>query len=254
MRLGFIGAGTMTAAMVEGLCAGGQFGFEVLLSPRGAVVAADFARRFPEVTVAASNQMVVDGCDLVVLAIRPQVAEEVVRDLAFRPDQKVLSLIAATRIEWVRDWIGLDLPITRAIPLPFVANRKGVTPIYPPDREIAGLFATLGSAVECQTIQEFDLLAVGSALMGSYFGILETAQDWLVEQGLPEPAARAYLAGLFANLGGVAESGGTAFADLRQEYSTKGGLNEQIFRVFGEEGGARALQTALAQVLARVRG
>jgi hypothetical protein len=31
-------------------------------------------------------------------------------------------------------------------------------------------------------------------------------------------------------------------------------LNEQMFRVFGEKGGAEALRAALAQVLARVRG
>lgn len=247
VRLGFVGTGTIAAAMVEGLGGG------AVLSPRGEVVAADLARRFPGVTVAADNQAVVDQCDVVVLSVRPQVAKDVVCNLRFRPDQKVLSLVAATQIETIRDWIGLDLPVIRAIPLPFVASRRGVTPIFPPDAEIAALFDRLGQAIECRTIEEFDLLAVGSALMGSYFGILETAQEWLVGQGLPEPASRAYLAGLFANLGAVAENG-APFADLRQEYSTIGGLNEQVFRVFGEAGGAQALRTALDQVLARVRG
>jgi pyrroline-5-carboxylate reductase len=239
----------MAAAMVEGL--GGQ---DIVLSPRGASVAADLARRFAGVTVAASNQSVVDQCDTVVLSIRPQVAEEVVRALRFRPGQKVLSLVAATKTETIRTWIGADLPVTRAIPLPFVANRRGVTPIFPPDPEVAALFDRLGTSVTCATQAEFDLLAVGSALMGSYFGLLETAQGWLVEQGLPEGASRAYLAGLFANLGLVAEGGRAEFSQLRDEYSTRGGLNEQMFRVFGEKGGAEALRAALAQVLARVRG
>ena len=75
----------MAAAMVEGLD-----GQDIVLSPRGASVAADLARRFPGVTVAASNQSVVDQCDTVVLSIRPQVAE-VVRALRFRPGQQVLS-------------------------------------------------------------------------------------------------------------------------------------------------------------------
>ena len=249
MRLGFIGTGTMAAAMVEGL--GGE-GFVV--SPRGARVAADLALRYPGVTVADSNQAVVDQCDMVVLSIRPQVAEEVVRGLRFREGQKVLSLVAATQIDTIRRWIGLDLPVIRAIPLPFVAQRNCVTPIFPADAEVAALFGRLGQSVACGTQEEFDLFAVGSALMGSYFGILEAAQGWLVEQGLPEASARAYLAGLFANLGRAAEGGSTGFADLRQEYSTRGGLNEQMFRVFSEEGGADALRVALAQVLRRVRG
>jgi pyrroline-5-carboxylate reductase len=234
--------------MVEGLGGG------VVLSPRGAEVAADLARRFPDVRVAESNQAVVDHSDMVVLAIRPQVAEEVVRALRFRAGQKVLSLVAATPVEVIRGWIGLDLPVIRAIPLPFVADRRCVTPIFPPDAEVAALFNRLGQAVECQAQAEFDLLAVGSALMGSYFGLLEQVQDWLVERDLPEAAARDYMAGLFANLGRVAEGSGKEFAALREEYSTRGGLNEQAFRVFGEEGGVRALQVALDQVLTRVRG
>ena len=142
----------------------------------------------------------------------------------------------------------------RAIPLPFVADRRCVTPIFPRDAEAAALFDRLGQAVECQAQAEFDLLAVGSALMGSYFGILEAAEGWLVERGLPKAAAQSYMAGLFANLGLVAEGSGKTFGALREEYSTRGGLNEQVFRVFGEEGGAEALRSAMDQVLNRVRG
>jgi len=249
MPLGFIGTGTMTAAMVAGL--GGE---GILVSPRGAAVAADLARRFPGLRVATDNQAVVDGCEMVVLAVRPQVAEAVIRPLRFRSGQKVVSLIAATQIAALRDWIGVDLPVIRAIPLPFVADRASVTPIFPPDAETAALFNRLGTALPCHDIAEFDLLAVGSALMGSYFGILETAQGWLQAQGLENSAARTYLAGLFASLGKVAAESPADFATLRDGHSTPGGLNEQIFRDFAAGGGTAALTAALDRVLARVRG
>lgn len=249
MSLGFIGTGTMAAAMVEGLD-----GHDIIVSPRGAALAADLAHRFAGVRVADSNQAVVDGCQTVILSVRPQIAEEVIRTLRFRPGQKVISLIAATGIDSLRDWIGLDLPVIRAIPLPFVAARRCVTPIYPPDAEVAGLFDRLGAAVPCQSPGEFDLLAVASALMGTYFGILETAQDWLTARGLPAAASRSYLAGLFANLGRAAESSPTAFAALREEFSTRGGLNEQMFGIFAAEGGTAALAAALAGVRTRVEG
>lgn len=249
MTLGFIGTGTMAAAMVEGLGGG-----DILLSPRGAEVAADLARRFPGVRVAADNQAVIDGSDMVVLAVRPQVAEAVIRPLRFRPGQTVVSVIAATQITSLRDWIGLDLPIIRAIPLPFAANRASVTPLFPPDADVAALFNRLGTALPCESLAEFDLLAVGSALMGSYFGLLETAQGWLVAQGLNDKAARTYLAGLFANLGKVAAESPAGFATLRAEHSTPGGLNEQIFRDFAAAGGTAALTSALDRVLDRVRG
>ncbi len=247
--LGFIGTGTMAAAMVTGL--GGE---DILVSPRGAEVAAGLARRFPGVRIAADNQAVLDGSDLVVLSVRPQVAEAVIRPLRFREGQKVLSLIAATPVARLHDWIGLDLPIIRAIPLPFVADRASVTPIFPPDAEVAALFDRLGTALPCRDIAEFDLFAVGSALMGSYFGLLETAQGWLRAQGLDDRAARAYLGGLFANLGKVAADSPAGFAELRAGHSTPGGLNEQIFRDFAAGGGTAALASALDRVLDRVRG
>lgn len=249
MTLGVIGVGTIAAALVEGLGGGG-----ILLSPRGATTAARLARRLPGVRVAASNQAVVDGSGTIILAVRPQVVEAVVRDLRFRPDQKVISLVAATGIDTLRGWIGLDLPVVRAVPLPFVAGRSGVTPVFPPDPEAEALFNRLGTAIPCQSQQEFDLIAVASALMGSYFGILETAQAWLATQGLPEVSARTYLAGLFANLGRVATDSQQDFAVLRGEYSTRGGLNEQLFRDFSAGGGVAALTLGLDGLLARVRG
>lgn len=249
MTLGFIGTGAISAAMVEGL--GGR---DVLVSPRGAQVAAALAARFPGVRVAESNQAVVDGCGTVVLAVRPQDAEAVIRALRFRPGQKVISLIAATGIERIKGWIGLDLPVIRAIPLPFVAEGRGVTPVFPPDPEVMALFDRMGTAIPCATIEEFDLLAVGSAIMGSYFGILETVQGWLQVNGMPEATARAYLGGLVSCLGAVSETSPAGFATLRDEYSTKGGLNEQVFRVFSEMGGKGALNGGLDSVLARVTG
>lgn len=249
MTLGFIGTGTIAAAMVEGL--GGE---DILVSPRGETVAAALAARFPGVRIAASNQAVVEGCETVVLAVRPQVAEEVIRGLRFHPGQRVISAIAATGIDRIKNWIGLDLPVVRTIPLPFVAERRGVTPVFPPDPEVMALFNRMGTAIPCATIEEFDLLAVGSAIMGSYFGILETVQGWLQAQGLPEATARAYLGGILSCLGTVAENSPEGFATLRQEYSTKGGLNEQVFRVFSEQGGREALSSGLESVLARVAG
>ena len=250
MTYGFVGTGTITAAMVEGLRASGD-ATPILLSPRSAATAARLAASLPGVSVAASNQAVVEGASTVILSIRPQVAEEVTRALRFRPGQTLVSLVAATDLGTLRDWTGLDA--IRAVPLPFVAKCRGVTPVCPPEPQVLALFGRLGQAIPCRTAQDFDLLAVTSALMGSYFGILETAQIWAEAQGMAPQTARDYLAGLFASLG--AEAQGTApFARLREEFSTKGGLNEQMFRVFGEEGGTAALDAALTSVLTRVRG
>lgn len=254
VRLGFVGTGTITEAIVTGLLSADTAPPTITVSPRSAATAARLAARSPAVRVAADNQGVVDAADLVFLAIRPDVAEEVVRALRFRPGQRVVSLVAATDHATLAGWIDAPVPIVRAVPLPFVAERRGVTAIFPADAEVEALFADLGTAVACATLMDYDLLATASAVMGSYFGVMDHVVGWLKDKGLPETSARAYLAPLFVSLSGVAAAeSGRSLEALRHEYSTKGGLNEQMFSRFCAEGGTAALTTALESVLERVR-
>lgn len=253
-KIGFIGTGAITDAMVRGLLARPVAVPHVMVSQRSADVSAELAADFSQVIVSSDNQAIVDGCDTVMLAIRPQIAEEVVRPLRFRDGQKVISVVAATSREAFLDWIDADVHLTQAIPLPFVARRKGVTAIYPVDRDTAAIFNVLGGAVECETKAEYDLLAAGSALMATYFGIMQTATEWLSENGLPEEKARAYLAPLFAGLSEVAVLAGSKadFHEISREFATKGGLNEQVLNDFDGKGGAKALKEALSRVLQRI--
>ena len=255
MRIGFIGTGTITEAMVTGIVASPLEVREIIVSPRNQATAARLASRFPSVRIAKANQDVVDAADVLFLAVRPQIAEEVISGLKFRNGQTIVSVIAATDRSKLTSWIKEEVELTQAIPLPFVAECEGVTAIYPPDAGIAAIFAALGTAVECETKEEYDLLAVASALMGTYFGILDRATGWVAEKGVAREKARAYLAPLFASLAQTAvRVEGTPLDALRREFSTPGGLNEQVFDGFERGGGSRALTDALEAVLRRVRG
>lgn len=253
-KIGFIGTGAITEAMVRGLLGRPAALPHVMVSQRSADISARLAVEFPQVIVSGDNQAIVDGCDTVVLAIRPQIAEEVIRPLRFRDGQKIISVVAATGREALLDWIGADVRLSQAIPLPFVARRSGVTAIYPADVDTAAIFNVLGKAVECETKAEYDLLAAASALMATYFGIMQTATEWLAEKGLPEEKARAYLTPLFAGLSEVAVLAGdrTDFTDISREFATKGGLNEQVLQDFDGKGGSRVLKDALSRVLERI--
>ena len=252
-KIGFVGTGTITDAMVRGLLAEPAAVPQVMVSLRGREISAKLTAEFPAVLASGDNQAIVDGCDTVVLAIRPQIAEEVISLLRFRDGQKVISVVAATDRLTLLDWIGADVRLTQAIPLPFVARRKGVTAVFPPDPDTAAIFAVLGHAVECETKAEYDLLAAASALMATYFGIMHRTTEWLAENGLPEEKGRAYLAPLFAGLSETAlAAGDVEFIEISREYATRGGLNEQVFRDFEEQGGASALTYALDRVHKRI--
>lgn len=253
MKLGFVGTGTISEAIITGALTSPLQISQVTVSPRNAETAARLAARFDAVRIGADNQAVVDAADMLFLAIRPQIAEGVVRALRFRPGQHVVSLIAATERATLEAWIGVPVILTHAVPLPFVAERKGVTAIYPPDAAVATFFAALGTAVETQTKAEYDRLSAASALMGTYFGILETGARWLVRNGLSYEQAKAYLTPLFSSLSETAaKSESRSFADLRAEFSTRGGLNEQAANDFDRNGGTKAIEDALDGLLKRI--
>lgn len=147
MRIGFIGTGTITSSIVSGLNALDSTTFTFLLSPRNAGVGAALAAAFDNVTVAASNQAVLDGCDNIMLAVRPQVAVDVLESLRFRPDHHVISLIALISLERVQALVAPATRVVRAIPLPMVATRAGVTALYPADSTARAIFTQLGSTI-----------------------------------------------------------------------------------------------------------
>lgn len=254
MTMGFVGTGTITEAVVTGL---GKTGFRdtpIVLSPRSESVAARLAAANENVSIALSNQDVLDRSDLVFVAVRPQIAEEVVRALRFRPNHHVISFVAATPLDRLLAWIDQPVRLSQAIPLPFVADLQGATAIHPPDEVSNSVFSTLGAAVQVESKREFDLLAVASSMMGTYFGILDATAAWLESQGLPRAAGDAFLRQLFSGLDNAARSRPVmSFDELVGEHSTKGGLNEQVLEDFRDFGGTEALQKALDRVLTRIR-
>lgn len=253
MTLGFVGTGTITEAVVTGL---GKTRFRdtpIVVSPRSESVAAHLAETNQNVSIALGNQDVLDRSDLVFVSVRPQIAEEVVRALRFRPSHHVISFVAATPLDRLLAWIDQPVQLSQAIPLPFVADLQGATAIHPPDEVSNAVFSALGTAVQVESKREFDLLAVVSSIMGAYFGILDATSTWLESQGLPRAAGDAYLRQLFSGLAHAARSKPAAsFDELVGEHSTKGGLNEQVLEDFRSFGGMAALQQALGRVLARI--
>ncbi|MGY3622471.1 pyrroline-5-carboxylate reductase [Bradyrhizobium sp. USDA 10063] len=254
MKVGFIGTGTITEAIVTGIAQSKLDVAALVVSPRNSTVAAKLAAKFPLVEVARDNQAVIDHTDIVFLAIRPQILRDVLRELRFRDGQRVIGLVAATHREQLLRWTGGRTHISQAIPLPFVADKMSPTVVYPPDLETMKIFDAIGGAIGVESLREYEAASAGSALMAVAAGVQETCVRWLSENGMAAAAARAYVSGL--NFG-IASSALTSpeipLDDLRSHYSTVGGINEQCYAAFRDHGGVAALEAAMNAVLERVR-
>jgi pyrroline-5-carboxylate reductase len=239
--------------MVTGLCSASSAG-PITLSPRNAQVAAGLASRFENVQIAPTNQAVLDASDIVVLAVRPQVAFGVLSELRFRPDHHVVSLIATLPLECIRSVVRPATLVTRAVPLPSVALGQGPTAIHPPSEPIKGLFDILGTAIELDDESEFDAFAAATAVMASYFGFAGTVSDWMTRNGAAPENARTYVGELLRALSATSLAApDRSFSVLADEHQTRGGLNEQVLQLITRDGTFAALDRALDTVLRRTQ-
>lgn len=252
MMLGIVGTGTMAAAIVRGLRAAGDPS-RIFLSPRNAATGSALSGQFQGVAVCESNQEVLDQCDTVLLAVRPQVAESALGGLRFRPDHQVLSIIAIFSVERLRGFVSPASRITRAVPLPSAASRESPTAIYPEDDTALKFFRMLGPAFAVETEEQINAIGAVSSIVASYFAFAEGAVSWLSQFGIPESAARDYVARMLPSLTReVAEAPTQSFRSMARQHATAGGLNEQLLTYLEEKGVFEALSHGLDEVMKRI--
>jgi pyrroline-5-carboxylate reductase len=246
MQLGFIGTGTIATALVEGLCTAGIPGLHILLSPRNTAKASRLAAMFSQVEIAEHNQAVIQGCNAVILALRPQAAVPVLRGLKFPSDLKIISLIAVTPLSVLRDITAPALEICRAVPLLSVAQHNGPIAIYPNHAYAGDILSRVGRLFPVSDEKNLELLWALTALISPYYALLETASNWAAAAGIEEQTARVYTAAMFHALSQEAmNASGKNFSDLVNEAATPGGLNEQALSLIRSQGAYRAFQMAL---------
>jgi pyrroline-5-carboxylate reductase len=252
-RLGFVGTGAITSAIVKGLANSNLKDWPIIVSPRSRERAEELAAAISSVAIATDNQAVVDGSDMVFLAIRPQIAPEVIRSLSFHDGQFIVCLVAGMKVGTVAHMINAKVSVTRAIPLPSVEQCACATPILPVHEAVKEVFDALGSTLPVENETVFDSYVAGSAVMATYFGIVKSAADWMQANGLDAAEADHYVRNLFGNLGAILRQRPHLTLDeLRRDHTTPGGLNELVHELFVSSGGSKALGIGLDAVLERI--
>jgi pyrroline-5-carboxylate reductase len=251
MAYGVLGVGALGAAIVTGLCENVDDAPRVLLSPRNAEIATGLAQRFATVDVAADNQAVVDGAGVVIVCVRPQVAQTVLAQLRFPADRVVISTMAGVPVKALQRLVAPATDLARVIPLPSVARREGITPVHPPHAAATALFDRLGETVELSDVKAFEALSASTATIAAHFAYLNAIARWLELQEIPAPAATRYVASMFAGLDKPTRSG-ERFEQLAREHATSGGTNEQFLNELEQRGLFEGVSLGLRNVLDRL--
>ncbi|HOQ52953.1 MAG TPA: pyrroline-5-carboxylate reductase dimerization domain-containing protein [Micropruina sp.] len=224
-RLTVLGVGSIAEAIVTGLSASDPER-RVVLSPRNPARSARLAAAHPNVSVASSNQAALDAADTVLLCLRAADAP-VLAELSFRPEQRLITVMPSPGVNDLAALVGRVAAISRAIPAVAVADRAGLTPVYPAGSAAQTLFDELGGSMALASEQQLDATSAASATVATYFALLQAIAEWLAGRGVDERQARRLVAAVFA--GASAELAHSSdFAELAAQHATPGGQNERL--------------------------
>ena len=253
MKLGFIGTGKITTAVVTGICRSKISFKKILLSPRNKKVAKKLKNRFKKISVAKNNQEIVSSCSWIFLAITPSVGQKIIKNLKFKPNQMIVSFISTMTLTQLKKAIKVKAKIIRAIPLPPISLKKGPVPIFPPNKKVKNFFNKLGTTVEIKNEKLSKNFWSTSGMMAPFYELLSVMTNWLVKRGVKRNKAQQYITSLFVALSEDAVI--NSKKDLKylvKESQTPRGLNEQGVKELRKAGFYRATERTLNSILKRL--
>ena len=229
MKLGFIGAGNMSGAILDGILKGGLLEAEQLwVSNRHPDKLERFARLGVHTTT--DNRQVAREADLVILGIKPQMFGEVLPQIADALNGKgLLSISPGYSLAWLREQLP-GCHVMRAMPNTPLLVGKGCTALARADDVPEALFAAVkdvfSSAGEVFVVLEHlidAVIAIAGSSPAYFFHMAEAMVKAGQSLGLePDDALRMAALTMEGSARMLLESGKTA-GELKRQVSSPGG-------------------------------
>ena len=228
MKLGFIGTGEITKAVVIGILGSKLRVKKIYLSERNKKISSFLRKKNKKIQIEKDNQVLIDKSDWVFLAVTPKVGNQIIGKLNFKKKQVIVSFISTIQLPRLKKLIKNNKDIVRAIPLPPISLRKGPIPIFPPNKKVKKFFSNLGTVIEINNEKKSLNFWSTSGMMAPFYEFINTLSRWLILKGIKRENAQSYITSLFVALSENAQkNSGKDLSILVKNSQTPGGLNEQ---------------------------
>lgn len=251
----------MAEALVKGLLQGTFPAGEIVVAEPGEPRRRLLEERYG-VRVTEDNLDVVRSCDLLVLAVKPQICREVLSGIAaaFGAEKLLISILAGVSTAVIEDHFDGRPRVVRAMPNTPALVGEGATALCAgrfagPDDLLAArhLFETVGIA---HVVGE-GLMDAVTGLSGSgpayVFTVVEALADGGVREGLPRETALALAAQTVLGAARLVRESGEHPAVLRDRVCSPGGTTIAGMMAIEERGVRAALMEAVERAAARSR-
>ncbi len=254
MKLGFIGTGEITKAVVLGIAKSKIKYKRIIISKRNNKISSYLKKINKKVIISSDNQYIIDNSDWIFLAITPTVGNKILSKLKFKKNKIIISFISTIKLKDLKNLTNTNATIVRAIPLPPISIMKGPIPLFPKNKKVTKFFNNIGDSIEIndETLS-FNFWAT-SSLMAPYYELLYEVSKWLQKKGLDKSLSQKYVVSLFSALSDAAVM--KSNKDLKllvRKSQTPKGLNEEALKFLKKKGFYKQLNFSLEKILKRMK-
>ncbi|HQQ75076.1 MAG TPA: pyrroline-5-carboxylate reductase [Pseudomonadales bacterium] len=244
--IGFIGAGNMAASLIGGLITK-SFDHKRLFASDPNIDALQSLAQRTGITACANNHAVVENSDVLVLAVKPQVMQSVLADIATAVQSKkplIISIAAGISIENLCKWLGGEVAVVRCMPNTPALVQLGASGLYAnakvsgPQREHAqNILTAVGIALWLDSEEQIDAVTALSGSGPAYFFLLIEAMIAAGEKlGLAAETSRALTLQTALGAAQMAITSDVDAAELRRRVTSPGGTTERAIAHFESSG------------------
>ena len=259
-KIAFIGGGAMAEAIIKGVLGGGLIAASDIYVGNRTQKRCDYLNATYGVQAMTDNQAAVAEADLVIFAVKPQVAQVALTPALMahvKPTAWVLSIMGSVSIEQLHAYAP-GLPVVRTMPNTPLAVGAGMTAICCDEAvtesmraDAAAIFSSCGEIefVDEKAIEA--ITAISGCGPGYCFVIIDALADAGVRAGLPRALAIKLAAQTMAGSGKLCVESGLHPAQLRDQVTSPGGTTIAGIHALENHGVRGAFYDAVMAVLAR---
>ncbi|MBV5122628.1 pyrroline-5-carboxylate reductase [Bacillus halotolerans] len=242
-KIGFVGAGSMAEAMINGFLQSGITKPEnIYITNRSNEERLNELKEMYGVRPCRDKSEFFTQTDIVVLAFKPKDAAESIDSIrSYMKDQLVISVLAGLTIETIQHYFGRKLAVIRVMPNTSAAIRKSATGFSvsaeASQDDITAATALLETIGDATLVEEQHLDAV-TAIAGSgpayVYRYIEAMEKAAQKVGLDEETAKKLILQTMAGATDMLRQSGKQPAQLRREITSPGGTTEAGLRALTE--------------------
>lgn len=243
-KIGFVGAGNMASAIIGGLCSVGIDGKNLFIFDPNQENCQTLVNTYG-VTSCASNDELINQCDAVVLAVKPQAMQSVLTPLSTVLNEQqplLISIAAGISCQHIETWLTGQFAIVRVMPNTPALVNAGASGLFANERVTNDqkslsfeLLKAIGSAIWVDNEKDINAVTALSGSGPAYFMLfVQSLIESGVKAGLKKETASQLAIETCSGTAKLIQQSDVDIAQLIKNVTSPNGTTEAALNSFAE--------------------